>query len=330
MASRYALVRGSSLSAAACITFAMLATPARADEGGASIYLLGSGAPNSAVQPPLRGLYLDDTVYVYDGSAGAQRNFLINGKLVANVHATIVADFYTALWVPSTNFLGGTLSLGGAMPVAAPMIDASAVLNGPNGQALGVQKHDSTLAIGDPLAMASLGWKSGKLNVAVSGFANIPVGYYREGQLANIAFHRWAGDASLAASWHDEESGWDISGKVGFTFNGTNDVTDYTSGTDLHFEAGIEKALNKKFSIGALGYYFQQISDDSGSGATLGGFRGRVAALGGTIAYNTVLGRAPSTFRVRLVQEFDAQNRLEGTGGFLSLTLPLSMKMPGH
>jgi hypothetical protein len=79
-----------------------------------------------------------------------------------------------------------------------------------------------------------------------------------------------------------------------------------------------------------LGYHFEQISDDSGAGAKLGPYRGRVTGLGGTVAYSTVLGRSPSTFRLRVIQEFGAKNRLEGTAVMLSLTLPLHMKIPGH
>lgn len=77
-----------------------------------------------------------------------------------------------------------------------------------------------------------------------------------------------------------------------------------------------------------LGGYFEQVTDDSGSGAKLGGFRGRVAVAGGTVAYNTVLGRAPATFRLRALKEFAVRNRLEGFSIFASLTLPLTMKMP--
>jgi hypothetical protein len=88
-----------------------------------------------------------------------------------------------------------------------------------------------------------MGWKRGKVHFTVSGLVNIPVGYYREDQLANLSFHRWAGDLSTAVSWHDDESGWDVSGKAGVTFNGKNDYTDYNSGNDFHVEGAVEKTL---------------------------------------------------------------------------------------
>lgn len=312
----------------AALLLAMPATPAAADENGASVYLLGSGGPGAAVLPPLEGIFIDNTIYIYDAGSSAQRDLIIGGNVVADVDAAIAANFTTLLWVPSTNFLGGTLSVGAALPVGAPMIDASAVITGPMGRQLTAKRHDSALVVGDPILLASLGWQSGNFHAALSGMVNVPVGNYREGELANIAFHRWAEDISSAITWHDKDSGWDISGKVGITFNGRNDLTDYDSGDDFHVEAAIEKTLSPSFSVGVLGYHFEQLTDDSGSGATLGGYRGRISGAGGTVAYNTVLGRSPATFRLKVLGEFNAKNRPSGTAVMLGLTLPLSMKMP--
>jgi hypothetical protein len=315
---------------AAPLALTFLACTAHADEGGASIYLLGSGAPNAAVLPPLQGVYFDNTIYVYDGHAGAQKDLVINGKVVADVRGTIAADFATLLWVPSTNVAGGTLALGAALPFGAVAVNARAVLTGPLGRSLDISRHDSTLVVGDPIATASLGWKSGKTHITASTMVNIPIGNYNEGSLADLAFHRWAVDVSLAGSWHDEAQGWDVSGKAGVTFNGMNHATDYDSGNDLHFELSAEKTFQRKFSAGIFGYQFVQISGDSGPGATLGPFKGKVTGLGATMAYNTIMGRSPATFRLRVAQEFWNENRLQGTAVMLSFSLPLSMKMPAQ
>ncbi len=302
--------------------------PVRATEGGASIYLLGSGGANAAVQPPVEGVYVDSSYYFYDGSISADKSLVVGGKVAAGLDSVIVAQFVTLLWVPSTKFLGGTLAVGPAIPVAAPMVSADVSLTGPLGNTITRSVRDSTLTVGDPLMTASLGWTWDRLHVTASSFVNIPVGHYREDQLANIAFHRWAGDFSLAASWHDTKSGWDFSAKTGVTINGKNDYTDYNSGNDLHVEAAVEKTFSPKFSAGVQGYYYKQISADTGAGALLGPNEGEVAALGGTLAYNTVLGRSPTTFRLRVLQEFDATRRQEGTVAMVSVTVPLKMNLP--
>lgn len=278
--------------------------------------------------PPLEGVFFDLTYYVYSGSAQADRQFVIGGNVVAGPDVTLVAGFPTVLWVPTTNFLGGTFAIGASVPIGAPIADVDAVITGPRGGQIAVSKHDAALLVGDPVASASLGWEADKFHVQVGATVNIPIGQYRDGQLANVSFHRWIGDASLAATWHDPKSGWDVSGKAGLTFNGTNEATDYKTGTEFHLEGSVEKTFSPAFSAGVQGYYFKQVTGDSGAGATLGPFEGEVVGVGATAALNVKMGRSPATFRVRAFKEFDATNRLEGEAFFLSLTLPLHVQMP--
>ena len=56
----------------------------------------------------------------------------------------------------------------------------------------------------------------------------------------------------------------------------------------------------------------QQLTPDSGSGARLGPFKGRVFGVGPHLVYNTVLMHRPVLFNFRNYQEFDAENRFEG------------------
>jgi hypothetical protein len=307
---------------------ALLAGGTHAAEGGASLYLLGSGGPEAAVMPPVQGVFFDDTFYYYDGGSGGGKQFTLGGNVVANLHARIAADFGTVVWVPTTNFLGGTLEVGGVLPVGDPNVNVSAILTGPLGRRVGVSVSDSALVVGDPIGTVALGWAIGRLHIEGSVLVNVPVGDYRQGELANLAFHRWAGDTSMAVTWHDPAAGWDVSGKAGFTFNGTNDVTHYTSGTEFHIEGALEKSLTKQWAVGAQVYYYNQVTGDSGPGAKLGPFEGRVTGVGGTAAYSFILGHTPMTLRGRVMTEFDAVNRLQGTSGWLDLSFPLMMKLP--
>ncbi|WP_256376799.1 transporter [Novosphingobium sp. BW1] len=104
----------------------------------------------------------------------------------------------------------------------------------------------------------------------LSTMTNVPIGHYRESGLVNLSLHRWAVDGSLVLSWHDPESGWDISAKAGYTTNGDNRDSGYDSGDEIHIEGAIEKALPLKFSLGVQGYYQKQVGDDRGM---LGPFR---------------------------------------------------------
>jgi hypothetical protein len=302
---------------------------AQASEGGTSFYLLGSGGPGAAILPPVQGVFFDNTTYYYSGKASTNRQFVVGGNVVAGLKAKVVADFATLLWVPSTDVMGGTLAVGGLFVVGHPDIDVSAVITGPRGGQTTVTRSDKDLLISDPVATAELSWKAGaNTHVAISALANIPIGQYKEDELANLAFHRWALDTSAAVTWHDAKAGWDVSAKAGVTFNGENHHTDYETGTELHLEAAVERIFSPKFSAGLQAYHFDQLSGDSGPGAALGANKGQVTAIGVTAAYNFHIGKAPVTARLRVFEEFSVKRRLDGTAAMFSLTLPLSVKLP--
>ncbi|MCF2514498.1 transporter [Sphingomonas sp. G124] len=305
------------------------ATPAYASEGGASFYLLGSGGPGAALLPPIRGIFFDNTAFHLSGKAKGDREFVVGGNVVAGLKAKINADFATLLWVPTTDFLGGTLGVGMALPIGRPDVDVDVILTGPRGNTIELSADDAATIIGDPITSATLSWPvATNTHVALSTVLNIPVGNYRESKLANLAFHRWVVDTSLALSWHDAKAGWDVSSKAGLTFNGENDFTDYDTGTEFHLEASVERIFSPKFSAGLQAYHFQQVSGDSGEGARLGAFKGRTTGVGATAAFNFNLGKIPVVARARFFEEFGVKNRLDSTTAFFSLTMPLHVIMP--
>jgi hypothetical protein len=306
------------------------ATPVLASEGGPSFYLLGSGGPGAGKLPPVPGIFFDNTFYYYHGEAKAQREFVIGGNLVAGLDATIAADFATLMWVPTTDFADGTLALGGAFAVGQAHVKVDSVVTGPRGGQVSISRDDKAFMIGDPVLTAALGWNLGSgLHLSTGPTLSIPIGHYREGELANLSFHRWILDWSAAVTWNDSRDVWDISGKAGLTFNGENDFTDYDTGTEFHIEGSLQRTFSKSFSAGIQAYHLQQVSGDSGPGATLGPFEGRVSGIGATAAYSFEAGRTPVSIRARLFKEFGEKNRLgNGTAFLLNLDFPLKMNLP--
>src|SRR5262249_15715889 len=126
----------------------------------------------------------------------------------------------------------------------------------------------------------------------------------------------------------DQVTGHELSGAVGMTFNGTNPVTDYRTGTEFHAEFAAVQHFSKQLDAGLIGYAYDQVSGDSGSGAKPGPFKGRVAALGGTLGYAFMAGQTPIATRVKVYREFDVANRLEGTTAFFTVTIPISSTTP--
>ncbi len=297
--------------------------PASAAENDASFYLLGGRGPMAGVLPP-PGVYFQNDVYFYDGTLGAGKSLSSGGRVVADVKGQVRADFPTGTWVLPWDVLGGNVAMGAILPFGRVRSSAGIELDTSRFGAFGRSLSDQATVIGDPVLSAALGWHDGNLHWNVTTLLNVPVGDYREGELANLAFHRWAGDMSGALTWFNPKLGIDLSTAVGITFNGENPATDYRTGTEFHIEWAASKMLTKQLSIGLVGFHYQQLTGDSGSGDLIGPNEGRVTALGGTAAYNFEVYKRPISARLSVYREFATQNRLQGTAGLFLVALPLS------
>jgi hypothetical protein len=114
---------------------------------------------------------------------------------------------------------------------------------------------------------------------------------------------------------------------VGVTFNAQNPATDYKTGNEFHFEWAAVQHFSPKLDAGLVGYYYQQLSGDSGEGAKAP-FKGRVAAIGATLGYNFEVEKVPVSARLKYFHEFAAENRAEGDAVYLTLSVPLSLSKP--
>ena len=295
----------------------LMATQAGASENGTSFYLLGSKGPMAGVVPP-PGLYLQNDIYYYTARADESQALPTGGQVAIGLKAQALINLPTLIWSTPYRLLGGRLALGATLPYGHQEVDASLVL-GPYAGRTG----NRITTMGDPVLTGTLGWDNGPFHWSLIGMVNVPVGHYREGSMANIAFHRWGADVSMAGTWYDPAVGWDVSGVVGVTFNGENPKTKYRTGTEWHLEAAVSRDIGgPDTTLGAIGYYHQQITDDSGDGAVLGGFRGRTAALGLTASHTSKWGNTPIQARVKVLREFDTRNRVRGTAAYLTLSLP--------
>ncbi|SIR54406.1 Uncharacterized conserved protein [Bosea sp. TND4EK4] len=297
---------------------------ARAAENGTGFYLLGGrGAMAGYLPPP--GVYFESDTYSYDAKLDARKSLPAGGRFVADVRSQARADFLSGTWVTPWEIAGGNLALGATLPVGRVRVGAGLEYDSPRtNRIIGASLRDNATMFGDPVFSTMLGWHAGKFHWNATVMVNAPAGDYRNGELANLAFHRWATDLSGALTWFDPETGVDLSGVAGVTFNGTNPATDYRTGTEFHLEWAASKALTSALSAGVIGYHYQQITGDSGAGAQLGAYKGRVTALGGTLAYNFTVGKTPVSTRIKILREFAVENRARGTVGLLTVSLPLT------
>jgi hypothetical protein len=162
----------------------------------------------------------------------------------------------------------------------------------------------------------------------LNGLLNVPIGPWSNSSITNLPIHRWAFDATGAVTWLDPKIGLELSSAVGFTFNGENPSTDYTTGTEFHVEWALVQHFSNTFALGFDGYHYDQITGDSGPGATLGPFEGRVTGIGPVMTYSFNFAKIPVSTQWSYFHEFDVENRAQGDVGLLTVSLPLSV--PRH
>jgi hypothetical protein len=296
---------------------------AQAAEGGVGAYLLGSRGPMAGFTPP-PGVYFQDDTYFYDGKLGGGRTLPTGGLLVANVSVQTWLNLPTTIWVTPAKILGGDLAFSVTSSVGEPRVNAGLLVNSPRFGPLGVNVTDDNINLSDFFVNSFVGWHAGNFHWQVGVGGIIPSGTYVAGQLSNASLNRPAVDVFGTLTWLDPAIGWDLSVAAGFTFNQTNTATNYTTGDEFHLEWAATKYLTKEFTIGLVGYYYQQFTADSGTGALVGAFEGRVVALGGSVGYTFEVGKLPISTRLKIYREFDVQNRFEGTAGFLTVSVPLA------
>ena len=107
---------------------------------------------------------------------------------------------------------------------------------------------------------------------------------------------------------------------MGYTVNFRNPATDYTTGNEFHLEYFIGQHLPKGFALGLAGYYYQQVTGDTGAGARLGPFKGTTVALGPCLTYNTEIAGNPVGVNLRYYNELYVKNRPDGQSIFVTVS----------
>ncbi|AWN44676.1 SphA family protein [Methylobacterium durans] len=308
---------------------ALQATPdAQAAEYAQGIYVLGNRGPLAGVTPP-PGFYFESETYYYSGDLGGGRVFQGGGVVAARVKNDTSANFATPIWVTPVEILGGNLGFSLTIPFGTPNISAGAVLASPRiDRVIAGREHDAVFNVGDIYLASFVGWHSGNWHWSGTLLGVVPSGSFQNGQLSNIALNRPALDLSGALTYLDPVLGYELSVVPGITFNWINPATQYLTGTEFHLEWSASKYLSKELSIGLVGYYYDQLTGDSGAGNRIGPFKGRVTSLGGQIGYTFKVGEIPVSTNVRFFREFDVRNRFTGTATYLSISAPLWVAPP--
>ena len=314
--------------------------PAAADQGGISFWLPGTFGSLAAT--PLEPGWSWSTLYLHSfvsggGDVAASRAIRIPPDRVTNLSVNLDAQIkgtadvaaFGPTYVFATPVLGGQFAIT-ALGIAGRQqasIDATITgALGPIGFAAERSISDSLTAFGDVFLQPTLRWNNGVHNYMIYGMMNFPVGSYNPSRIVNLGLGHWSIDGGGGYTYLEPKSGWEFSAVAGLTYNFKNPDLDYQNGIDGHLDWGISKFVSKQVQIGVVGYAYQQLTGDSGLGATLGDFKSRVFGVGPQIGYIFPIGDMQGYLNLKAYKEFGAEHRADGWNAWLTFAISPAAK----
>ena len=310
---------------------ASMAQPQRAeaDAGGLSFWLPGTFG-SLAATPTMPG-WAYETIYIHlDQSAGAGKNFVTSGGVRGSVVAGL--DARADVLVEGVTYTSAMPVLGGQAAVsllAAPGnldVGINATLTGPLGNSILGAKTDNRTTLSDVFYQGTLKWNQGVNNEMVYIAGNIPSGTYDGSRLANLSFGFPAVDFGAGYTYLDQKTGHEFSVVGGITYSAINPDLQYQNGIDAHLEWAASQFITKEVLVGVAGYYFQQLTADSGPGATLGPFRGMAVGVGPQVGFLFPVGDYQGYLNIKGYADVAVENRPQGWSTWV--TFAISPKAP--
>ena len=186
----YSLAR---LLAAFCAgaAIAVVSLASRADEGGVSFWLPGNFGSFAAL-PTEPGWTLPLIYYHTSLDAGGGLELKRGGRITAGLDATADAIFVAPTYTFASPVAGGQASLGVAFAGMHMKDNINATLTGPRGNVISGSESDTLTAGSDLYPLFTLKWNRGVHNFMAYTSADVPIGSYQTGRLANVGINHWA------------------------------------------------------------------------------------------------------------------------------------------
>jgi len=302
---------------------------ALADASGVSFWLPGTFG-SLAATPTVPG-WAYETIYIHlQMSAGGGTSFVtsngIRGSVVAglNAHADALVEGVT--YTSALPVLGGQAAFSVLAAPGDVGAGITASLTGPLGNTISGSKFDNRFTVSDVFYQGTLKWNQGVNNEMVYIAGNIPSGTYDPNRLANLSFGFWGVDVGGAYTYLDPKTGHEFSIAGGVTYSAMNPFLQYQNGIDAHLDWAASQFISKSVLVGLAGYYFQQLTDDHGPGATLGGFRGMAVGIGPQIGFLFPVGDYQGYLNLKGYADLETENRPKGWSTWV--TFAISPKAP--
>ena len=318
-----------------------------ADEGGVSFWVPGFfGSLAAAPQQP--GWSLASIYYHTSVSAGSDvalaREFQL-GRIPANLTANLSASlnatgdlgFAIPTYVFATPILGAQASA--SLVTAYGTTSTSLVgtltgsLTGPGGTVIPFGPRSDSISatawgFADVIPQFALRWNAGVDSYMTYVTGDIPAGVYSSSSLANLGIGHGAIDAGGGYTYFNPGTGHEFSAVLGATYNFENQATQYQNGIDMHLDLGASQFVSKQVLVGMVGYVYDQLSCDSGSGDRVGCFESRVAGIGPQIGYIFPVGGMQGYLNFKGYEEFDSSDRPKGWNAWVTFVLSPAAAAP--
>jgi hypothetical protein len=291
----------------------MASAPALAAEGASSDYLPGTAGDFGVALPPEPGLQIANILWIQSGDVGRA---VVDGKVDIGLDVDVVLDIVAATYTFDTSVLGGLYTVGIAVPFGYAKLDAKAT--GPFGGSAGFSEDSFNLS-DIAVTPLQLNWSAGNFHFKFSETVIIPTGAYDVNNPVNLGRNYWSFDTLGAVTWFNPESGTEVSVAPGIMFNTENNATDYKTGTEFHVDFMANQFLAETFAVGVRGYYYQQLTGDSGSGAVLGDFKSESFGIGPGFLWTPAAAGGKLAVVGKWMHDLHAKNRFESDYGILTV-----------
>jgi len=236
--------------------------------------------------------------------------------------ATGVTGVLTSQSVPGAATIGSNIA-NGVVGTAQSTVSSSV-------NSTLAARNDQTFGIGDLEFAPVLNWEIGDhQTVTVTPTLVVPTGEYDKTQATNPGF----GDYFTfrpSIQYGFIGDGWDVGARAVFSFNSKNTETKYRSGNMFNLDFALMKFVSDNVRLGMMGYVVQQLQDDSSEVAidqaaidAADGNRMRAYALGPALGW--LYNGGEMLIEGKILHEFGARNRAEGTTYMLMVSKPFGL-----
>jgi hypothetical protein len=286
------------------LTFCLAASSVYSSEGASSNYFPASYGDFAVAVAPNPGFtFLNYNMFVQ----GDVERAPLQGRVKTDLDTFAYVNMSFLLYEFEKPVLNGHFAMGGFLPLGYASLEANLI-----GQNNTISIDDSETALGDiTLLPASFYWNSGNWHLNLYEMIVTPTGQYDVDNNINLGRNYWSFDTVFALTHLDMDSGREFSLATGYMINTENDDTDYRTGNELHVDARFNQFFSETFGLGLHGYYYKQVTGDSGDGAVLGDFKGESYGIGPSFLWIPKAGDGKFSVSGNWLHDLEATNRLE-------------------